>query len=170
MAPTGGGGHAAGQAAAGTGTEPGLSTAAGRGGGTRRRAAPGSRARVTAAAGSFPPPAPVCGQGANNACHCASIYFQSILEHGREPFSPEWMQRTFDAYWGYARYPTAFSNLMLGQLPEHVQRVLGAASQNQVVARRFAECYANPPDLENWLLDEAKTDAFLASVAAEPAS
>jgi hypothetical protein len=112
---------------------------------------------------------PVCGQGANNACHCADVYFRSILEHGRKPFSPEWMQQTFDAYWDYARWPTAFTTMMLGPLPEHVQRVLGVASQNPVVARRWAETYADPTDLENWLLDAGKTDAYLASVAGEPA-
>ena len=107
---------------------------------------------------------PICGQGANNACHCAAIYFRSILDRGRQPFDPGWMQQTFDAYWNYARYPTAFSNLMLGPLPEHVQRVLGIAGQNEAVARRFAEIYASPPDLEHWFLDAGQTDAYLASV------
>ncbi|HZC41755.1 MAG TPA: styrene monooxygenase/indole monooxygenase family protein, partial [Streptosporangiaceae bacterium] len=53
---------------------------------------------------------PICGQGSNNACHCARIYLDSILERGRQPFDPDWMQRTFDAYWDYAQWPTAFSN------------------------------------------------------------
>ena len=113
---------------------------------------------------------PICGQGSNNACHCANIYSRSILERGRQPFDPEWMQRTFEAYWDYAQWPTAFSNAFLGPLPEHVQQVLGVASQNPVVARRFADCYANPPDIENWLLDPGKTGAYLASVTGEPAS
>ena len=113
---------------------------------------------------------PICGQGASNACHCASIYFRSILERGQEPFDPQWMQRTFDAYWDYARHSTAFSNLMLGPLPEHVQRILGVASQNPAVALRFAEGYANPPDLENWLMDPGRADAYLASVTNGAAS
>jgi len=112
---------------------------------------------------------PICGQGANNACHCAASYFRSITERGRQPFDPEWMQRTFDAYWDYARHPTAFSNMLLGPLPEYVQQVLGIASQNPLVASRFAEGYANPPDLDNWLMDPAKTGAYLASVVGEPA-
>jgi hypothetical protein len=110
---------------------------------------------------------PICGQGANNACHCASIYSRSILERGSQPFDPEWMQRTFDAYWDYARHPTAFSNLMLGPPPEHVQRIMGVAATNPKVALRFADGYAYPPDLENWLMDPVKADDYLASVAAE---
>ena len=54
---------------------------------------------------------------------------------------------------------------MLGPLPEHVQRVLGAAAQHPQVAHRFADGYAHPDDLENWLMDPAKTDAYLASLA-----
>ncbi len=112
---------------------------------------------------------PICAAGANNASHCASIYFRSIIERGRKPFDPEWMQHTFDAYWDYARWPTAFSNMMLGPLPGHVQRVLGFAAQNPTVARRFAHGYENPADLHNWLMDPAKLEAYLASVTGEPA-
>jgi hypothetical protein len=108
---------------------------------------------------------PICGQGSNNACHCAGIYFRSILEHGGKPFDPEWMQQTFDAYWDYARHPTTFSNALLGPLPEHVQRILGAATQNPAVAHRFADGYARPADFDNWLMDPGKADAYLASVA-----
>jgi styrene monooxygenase A-like protein len=113
---------------------------------------------------------PICGQGSNNACHCANIYFRSILEHGTKPFDPEWMQDTFDAYWDYARHVTNFSNAMLGPPPAHVQQILGVASQNQTVARRFADGYAYPPDFDKWLMDPAKAEAYLASVASGPAS
>ena len=111
---------------------------------------------------------PICGQGANNACHCASIYFRSILEHGQEPFDPAWMERTFGAYWDYARHPTTFSNALLGPLPEHAQRILGTAAQNPAVARRFADGYARPADFENWFFDPAKADDYLTSVAGPP--
>lgn len=112
---------------------------------------------------------PICAVGANSASHCASIYFRSILERGRKPFDPEWMQHTFDAFWDYARWSTAFSNMMLGPLPGYVQQVLGIAAQNPVVARRFAHGYENPADLNNWLMDPAKTEAYLASVTGESA-
>jgi hypothetical protein len=113
---------------------------------------------------------PICGQGANNASHCSDIYLRSILERGMQPFDPEWMKSTFAAYWDYARHPTAFSNALLGPLPEHVQRILGTAAQNATVARRFADGYARPADFEDWLMDPVKADAYLASVASAPAS
>jgi hypothetical protein len=50
-------------------------------------------------------------------------------------------------------------------LPEHVQGILGAATQNPAVAHRFAYGYANPTDFANWLMNPARTQAYLASVA-----
>lgn len=108
---------------------------------------------------------PIAGQGANNAAHCAEIYLGSILERGDQPFDPDWMQRTFDAYWDYAQHPTNFSNALLGPPPEHFQRVLGAAADSEAVARRFANGFAEPPDFAEWLLDSAKCDDYLVSVA-----
>jgi hypothetical protein len=110
---------------------------------------------------------PIAGQGSNNAAHCAAIYLQSILARGGGPFDREWMQQTFDAYWAYARHVTNFSNALLGPLPEHVQQILGAATQNPTVAHRFAYGYANPTDFENWLMDPAKAAAYLASVTGQ---
>ncbi|MBB4930283.1 hypothetical protein F4561_001103 [Lipingzhangella halophila] len=108
---------------------------------------------------------PVTGQGANNAARCADVYLRKILERGKEPFDPEWMQQTFDAYWQYARHVTNYTNMMLAPLPEHVQQVLATAASNPAVARRFAHGYANPHDFENWLMDPDKTEEYLASVA-----
>jgi hypothetical protein len=108
---------------------------------------------------------PIAGQGSNNAVRCAAIYLQSILARGTQPFDRDWMQQTFDAYWDYARHPTNFSNALLGPLPEHVQGILGAATQNPAVAHRFAYGYADPTDFENWLMDPAKAEAYLTSVA-----
>jgi hypothetical protein len=50
-------------------------------------------------------------------------------------------------------------------LPEHIQAVLGAAAGNDTVARRFANGFSDPNDLQHWLMDPAKTDAYLARVA-----
>lgn len=108
---------------------------------------------------------PIAGQGANNAARCASTYLQSILARGTQPFDRDWMRRTFDAYWDYARHVTNFSNALLGPLPEHVQGILGAATQNPAVAHRFAYGYANPTDFENWLMDPAKAEDYLKSVS-----
>jgi Styrene monooxygenase A putative substrate binding domain len=108
---------------------------------------------------------PIAGQGANNAARCAAIYLQSILARGTQPFDRDWMRRTFDAYWEYARHVTNFCNALLGPLPEHVQGILGAASQNPVVAHRFAYGYADPTDFENWLMDPVKAEEYLKSVS-----
>jgi Styrene monooxygenase A putative substrate binding domain len=109
---------------------------------------------------------PITGQGANNATHCADIYFRSIVAHGDRPFDREWMQRTFNAYWEYARHSTAFSNLMLQPLPEHVQKALGTAVQNPTVAQRFVYGFADPTDLSKWFLDAEACETYLASVSA----
>jgi hypothetical protein len=108
---------------------------------------------------------PVTGQGANNAAHCAEIYLRQILDRGERPFDEAWMRHTFAAYWSYAGPVTEFTNAMLGELPEHVQRILGAAAANPTVAARFSYGYAHPDDFQNWLMDPAKTDAYLAEVA-----
>ena len=108
---------------------------------------------------------PASGQGANNAAHCAAVYYQAIVEHGDRPFTPEWMRRTFERYWDYAQWPTALTNTMIGPLPEHVQQILGMASVDEEVARRFAGGYAVPPSLADWFFDPAAAGAYLASRA-----
>ncbi|GAA3755235.1 styrene monooxygenase/indole monooxygenase family protein [Salinactinospora qingdaonensis] len=108
---------------------------------------------------------PITGQGANNAVRCADIYLRAIVDRGDQPFDPQWMQQTFDAYWNYAQHVTAFTNMMLEPLPEHVQRTLATAAHNPAVAYRFAMGYNDPTDFEHWFVDPAKTDAYLASVA-----
>jgi hypothetical protein len=40
---------------------------------------------------------------------------------------------------------------------------------NPTVAARFSHGYAHPADFENWLMDPAKADAYLAEVASAPA-
>jgi hypothetical protein len=110
---------------------------------------------------------PLAGQGSNNAAHCAAIYLRRILEHGDRPFDAEWMQATFNAYWDYAQHPTAYTNMMLGPIPEHVQRVLATAAEVPAVARRFAGGYADPTGFANWLMDPDATDAYLRSVTGE---
>jgi hypothetical protein len=107
---------------------------------------------------------PVTGQGANNAAHCASIYLRRILEHGDGAFDEQWMRDTFAAYWSYAGPVTEFTNAMLGEPPEHVQRILGTAAVNPTVARRFSYGYAHPDDFQNWLMYPEKTNAYLDEV------
>jgi hypothetical protein len=106
---------------------------------------------------------PIAGQGSNNAAHCAAIYEQRIIEHGERPFDETWMRDTFEAYGEYARHSTALSDLLLGPLPEDVQRILGAAAQHEEVAARFAAGYAQPSTAD-WLMDPQKAATYLASL------
>ena len=46
---------------------------------------------------------PISGQGANNAAHAAGMYLKAILDRGDAPFTPQWMQQTFDTFWAHAQ-------------------------------------------------------------------
>jgi hypothetical protein len=109
---------------------------------------------------------PISGQGANNAAHAAGIYLRAILEHGYAPFTPQWMQETFDAFWAHAQNSMIVTEMMLEPMPPHAQQVLGAAAQFQEIADKFAEVFPNPATVHDFLLDPAKAAAYVESVAA----
>ncbi|HEV3361549.1 MAG TPA: styrene monooxygenase/indole monooxygenase family protein [Pseudonocardiaceae bacterium] len=109
---------------------------------------------------------PITGQGSNNASKCAASYLDDILARGDAPFDREWMQSTFDHYWDYAQHVTQWTNAMLAPPPPHVLEILGAASVNQTVAQRFANGFNDPADFQNWLMNPAKTQEYLAGVMA----
>ncbi|MCD0449604.1 FAD-binding oxidoreductase [Actinocorallia sp. API 0066] len=107
---------------------------------------------------------PAAGQGANNAAHCAKIYLDAIVARGDLPFDEDWMRETFERYWAYAQWSTALTNGLIGDgLPDHIQQILGAATQDDQVARRFASGYSDPPSLASWFFDPTATGAYLAS-------
>jgi Styrene monooxygenase A putative substrate binding domain len=109
---------------------------------------------------------PVSGQGANNAAHAAGMYLKAILDRGNAPFTTEWMQQTFDTYWAHAQNSIMLTEMMLEPLPLHAQQVLGAASQYQEIADKFAEAFPNPATIHDFLTDPAKAAAYVESVAA----
>jgi hypothetical protein len=109
---------------------------------------------------------PISGQGANNAAHCAGIYLKAILERGDAAFTPLWMQQTFDTFWAHAQNSCVITQMMLEPLPVHAQQVLGAASQFQEIADRFANVFIQPETVHDFLLDPAKAAAYLEQVAA----
>ena len=109
---------------------------------------------------------PISGQGANNAAHAAGIYLKAILDRGDAPFTPEWMQQTFDAFWAHAQHSVMLTEMMLEPLPVHAQQVLGAAAQFQQIADKFAEVFPNPATIHDFLVDPAKAAAYVESVAA----
>jgi Styrene monooxygenase A putative substrate binding domain len=112
---------------------------------------------------------PITGQGSNNASHCAATYLTEMLAHDGA-FDRAWMERTFEKYWEYARHVTDWTNAMLQPPPQHVMEILGAASQNPVVAKRFVNGFADPTDFDRWFMAPDKAAAFLAeaSVTAAP--
>lgn len=104
---------------------------------------------------------PLTGQGSNNASKCAASYLTSILGHGERPFGAEFMQATFERYWNYAQHVTAFTSFMLAPPPPHVLEVHAAAAAQPDIARRFAEGFNEPRDLD-WYMDPELARAYLA--------
>ncbi len=111
---------------------------------------------------------PVTGQGSNSASKCAASYLASILEHGDKEFDETWMQSAFDRYWDIAQHVTKWTNAMLGEPPEHVLNLIGAAGALPPVADRFANGFNDPADFENFFYEPEKTEAYLASVTGGP--
>lgn len=108
---------------------------------------------------------PVTGQGANAACHAAQTYLESILAHGDGVFDWDWMQRTFDRYWEFARHVSMWTNAALQPPPPHVLEIFGAGMRFPAVGERFADGFANPEDLTTWFLDEQAAQAYIAECA-----
>jgi len=108
---------------------------------------------------------PISGQGSNNAAHAAGICLKAILDRGDAPFTPQWMQQTFDAYWADTQHSVMLTQMLLEPMPEHAQQVLGAASQFQEIADKFAEVFPNPATIHDFLVDPVKAAAYVESVA-----
>lgn len=109
---------------------------------------------------------PVSGQGANNAAHSAAIYARAILDRGDRPFDREWMQSAFDTYWEHARHSIRLTEMLLDPLPPIAQQCLGAAAGHPEVAKRAIDLFPYPADVDEWILDPVKGQAYLASVGA----
>lgn len=108
---------------------------------------------------------PITGQGSNTAAKCAAAYLEAVLKRGDQPFDQSWMRETFESFWiGTAHAVTDWTNAMLQPLPEHVQQILGVASANQVVARRFANGFSDPNDFGDWFMSPDRAAAYLATV------
>ncbi|ARX86403.1 MULTISPECIES: styrene monooxygenase/indole monooxygenase family protein [Streptomyces] len=109
---------------------------------------------------------PITGQGSNSASKCAASYLSSIVSHGDGVFDEAWMQGAFDRYWATAQHVTKWTNAMLGQPPEHVLNLLGAAGDLQPVADRFANGFNDPSDFENYFYEAELAEGYVAGVAA----
>ncbi len=108
---------------------------------------------------------PITGQGSNTAAKFAAAYTRAIVERGDQPFDRAWAEQTFEDFWQETgQHVTAWTNAMLQPLPEHVQGLLGAASQNPAVARRFANGFSDPNDFQNWFMSPDAAQQYLASL------
>lgn len=108
---------------------------------------------------------PITGQGSNNASKSAASYLSSILERGDRPFDTQFMADTFERYWDYAKYVSAWTNTLLGPPPPHVIELLAAASSSPRIARRFANGYDDPRDFDRWFMDAEAARSYLDDVA-----
>ncbi|GIF09366.1 styrene monooxygenase/indole monooxygenase family protein [Actinoplanes siamensis] len=109
---------------------------------------------------------PITGQGSNTAAKAAHHYLQAILARGDQPFDEQWMTETFETFWSaHGMAVTGWTNGMLQPLPPHVQQVLGAATANERIARRFAYGFVDPNDLLNWFVDPEKAAAYVGEVS-----
>ncbi|MEU4562193.1 styrene monooxygenase/indole monooxygenase family protein [Actinoplanes sp. NPDC023936] len=110
---------------------------------------------------------PITGQGSNTAAKAAHHYLRAILNRGDQPFDEHWMTDTFEGFWAaHGHAVTGWTNAMLQPLPPHVQQLLGAASSNERIARRFAAGFNDPNDFLHWFVDEEKAAGYLAEVGA----
>lgn len=105
---------------------------------------------------------PIAGQGSNNASYCAAVYLDSICTHDGA-FDRSFKQRTFERYWDYAQYPTAFTNALLEPPQPHAIQLHVAAMKHSEISHRFANGLANPPDFFSWYMDPGSAAAYLDS-------
>lgn len=107
---------------------------------------------------------PITGQGANNAVKCAQVYLEAVIRHGDKDFDAEFMQCTFERYWGAVAPSVKWTNAMLTPPPAHVSELLLAAGNETRIADRFANSFDKPSDLENWFFDPVKFHQYLRSL------
>lgn len=104
---------------------------------------------------------PITGQGSNNASKGAQIYLDAIRANPSGPFDAEWMTKVFERFWNYAQYAVQYTNMTLGQPPQHMMKILQAASQSPVVAHAMANSFNDPQSIAPWYFEPAAADAFL---------
>jgi hypothetical protein len=111
---------------------------------------------------------PLTGQGSNNASKYAWHYYRRIRERGAAPFDRAWMEDTFESYWqARGRLITEWSNRMLLPPTPPMQAILHGAEANPAIARKFAECFDDPPQFFPWLFERASAEALFGPL--EPA-
>jgi len=107
---------------------------------------------------------PITGQGANTASKAAQIYFDSILERGKHPFDPAWMQQTFERFWNYAQWVVKWTNSLLVPPEPQILKLMGAAAEIPPLASRISNAFNNPPDYSPWWFDAAEAEGLIHSM------
>ena len=109
---------------------------------------------------------PLTGQGSNTASKCAAVYMAKILERGSKPFDAAWMQATFNSFWEYAQWVTRWTNSLLIPPAPQILELMGAAQQIHPLARRIANAFNNPPDVNPWWFDVAEAHQVIGKMQA----
>ncbi|MBL4801122.1 MAG: hypothetical protein JKY45_04455 [Emcibacter sp.] len=107
---------------------------------------------------------PITGQGSNNATKCTEIFYNSILARGDLPFDEDWMQKTFDEFWDYAKYVVEWTNGFLLPPADHVLQILGVAGSHPETAQRIADAFNDPRDLFPWFMEPAAAAEYLKKI------
>jgi flavin reductase (DIM6/NTAB) family NADH-FMN oxidoreductase RutF len=111
---------------------------------------------------------PITGQGSNNAAKAASFYLDSIINHGDQPFTADWMGRTFEAYWrGWAQWVVSWTNAMLAPAADHVGEILAASADLPGLATAVANGFDDPRVFFPWWFDAGEAQHYLTEKRAQ---
>lgn len=110
---------------------------------------------------------PIGGQGANSAAKGARHYLNRIREHGDRPFDAEWMTDVWDSFWNeYDQFASGFNNGLMMPFEDFQIGLIGAASQQQELARKLFYCFSHPPSAFPWFVDPQEAQNVIAATAA----
>jgi hypothetical protein len=104
---------------------------------------------------------PIGGTGANDAVRQADRMIRAVVERGSRPFTAEWMQETFDAYYAErGQYTMEFTRIMTGPMTDPFWKVLQGAAQSPGVAHTFVNVYTDIKQSLQWLTNQKAADGI----------
>lgn len=129
---------------------------------------------------------PIAGQGWATATMSAAAYADRISQRGEEPFTTDWMAKTFELFWSgttaqhrgsdtvdrdYAGVGQAsallsdtVARIWEDDAPAHLAEVVATAAASPEVATRFIRGLDDPRDYARWLYDPDTARAYLHEV------
>ena len=109
---------------------------------------------------------PIGGQGAGCGARQAGYYADAIIDRGEGPFDEEFMESTFEGFYGWHGGPAySFNNVLLEPLDAIGKLVVISAFGNEGVAERFFQGFNRPWDLHPMLTDKALARQFVGEAA-----